>query len=87
MFVLVSSMNSFGQKLSRAMNKMTSGSSSRSRGGTSWDHTPKASTSPSTMDYEEEQEQPTEEHTEPQAEGMEIDKDDAPYLDLQDDHE
>ena len=39
------------------------------------------------MDYEEEQEQPTEEHTEPQAEGMEIDKDDAPYLDLQDDHE
>ena len=39
------------------------------------------------MDYEqdEQEEQFEEQATEPQAENMEIDEDDAPYLDLQDD--
>ena len=39
------------------------------------------------MDYEEEQEQHDGVQAEPQAEAMEIDEDDAPYLDLRDDHE
>jgi hypothetical protein len=39
------------------------------------------------MDYKEEQEQHTEEQDEPQAEDMEMDDDDAPYLDLRDDRE
>ena len=41
------------------------------------------------MDYEqdEQEEQIEEQAEEPQAEDMEIDEDDAPYLDLQDDHE
>ena len=41
------------------------------------------------MDYEqdEQEEQFEEQATEPQAEDMEIDEDDAPYLDLQDDRE
>ena len=41
------------------------------------------------MDYEQdEQEEQFEEHTaEPQAKDMEIDEDDAPYLDLRDDRE
>ena len=41
------------------------------------------------MDYEqdEQEEQFEEQAAEPQAEDMEIDEDDAPYLDLQDDHE
>jgi hypothetical protein len=37
------------------------------------------------MDYEEEQEQQAKEQAEPQAEDMEMDDDDAPYLDLRDD--
>jgi hypothetical protein len=39
------------------------------------------------MDYEQEQEQHNEEQAEPQAEDMELDDDDAPYLELRDDHE
>ena len=41
------------------------------------------------MDYEqdEQEEQFEEQAVEPQAEDMEIDEDDSPYLDLQDDHE
>ena len=41
------------------------------------------------MDYEqdEQEEQFEEQAADPQAEGMEIDEDDAPYLDLQDDRE
>ena len=41
------------------------------------------------MDYEqdEKEEQFEEKAAEPQAENMEIDEDDAPYLNLQDDHE
>ena len=41
------------------------------------------------MDYEqdEQEEQFEEQAAEPQAKDMEIDEDDAPYLDLQDDHE
>ena len=44
---------------------------------------------PTTMDYEqdEQEEQIEEQAEEPQAEDMEIDEDDAPYLDLQDDRE
>ena len=38
------------------------------------------------MDYEQE-EQFEKQAAEPEAEDMEIDEDDAPYLDLQDDHE
>ena len=43
--------------------------------------------SPSTMDYEEEQEQHDRMQAEPQAKVMEIDEDDAPYLNLRDDRE
>ena len=41
------------------------------------------------MDYEqdEQEEQLEEQVAEPQAEDMEIDEDDAPYLNLRDDHE
>ena len=39
------------------------------------------------MDYEEEQEQHDGLQAEPQAEAMEIDEDDVPYLNLRDDHE
>jgi len=41
---------------------------------------------PTTMDYEQE-EQYVEVQAEPQAKAMEIDEDDAPYLDLRDAHE
>jgi hypothetical protein len=39
------------------------------------------------MDYREEQEEQTEVQPEPQAEGTEMDDDDAPYLDLRDNRE
>ena len=44
---------------------------------------------PTTIDYEqdEQEEQIEEQAEEPQAEDMKIDEDDAPYLDLQDNHE
>jgi hypothetical protein len=39
------------------------------------------------MDYEEEQEQHDRVQAKPQAEAIEIDENDAPYLDLRDDRE
>ena len=48
---------------------------------------PKPMPNPRVMDYEEEQEQYEEVQAELQAEAMEIDEDDAPYIDLRDDHE
>ena len=56
-------MKGIGQKVSGAFKKMTGGSSSHSRGGSS-SYTP-----------------------EPQAEVIEIDAEDAPYLNLRDDRE
>src|SRR6185295_17350917 len=64
---------------------MTGESSSRSRGGSS-SYTPESTPTPSTMDYEEE-EQYEEMQAEPQAGVIEIDAEDAPYLDLRDDRE
>ena len=63
-----------------AFKKMTDGSSPRSRGGSS-SHSPEPTPTPSMMDYEEE-EQHEEMQAGPQAEAMEIDEDDAHYLDL-----
>ena len=75
-------MKGIGRKVSGAFKKMTGGSSSRSWGGSSL-HTPEPMPTPSTMDYEEE-EQYEEMQAEPQAEAIEIDAEDAPYLDLRD---
>ena len=72
-------MKGLGRKVSGTFKKMTGGSSSRSRGGSS-SYTPKPTPTPSTMDYEEMQ-------AELQAEAIEIDEGDAPYLDLRDDRE
>ena len=69
-----------------ALKKMTDVSSSRSWGGSSSRHSPKPTPSPTTMDYEQDK-QVEEQIEEPQAEDMEIDDDDAPYLDLLDDRE
>ena len=77
-------MKGLGRKVSGAFKKMTGGSSSRSRGGSS-SYTPETMPTPSTMDYEEEQHE--EMQAEPQAGVIEIDAEDAPYLDLRDDHE
>ena len=78
-------MKGIGRKVFGAFKKMTGGSSSHSRGGSS-SYTPEPTPMPSTMDYEEE-EQYKEMQTEPQAEVIEIDAEDAPYLDLRDDRE
>ena len=78
-------MKGIGQKVSGAFKKMTGGSSSHFRGGSS-SHTPEPTPSPSMMDYEEE-EQYEEMQAKPQAEAIEIEAEHAPYLDLQDDHE
>ena len=69
-------MKGLGRKAFGAFKKMTGGSSSRSRGGSS-SYTPEPTPTPSTMDYEEE-----EQYEEMQAEVIEIDAEDAPYLDL-----
>ena len=68
---------------------MTGLGSSCSRGESCSRHSSKPAPTPTTMDYEQdEQEELFEEQaTEPQAEDMEIDDDDAPYLDMQDDRE
>ena len=76
-------MKGIGRKVSSVFKKMTSGSSSRSRGGSSL-YTPEPTPTPSTMDYEEEEhyeEMQAEPQAEPQAEMIEIDAEDAPYLD------
>ena len=78
-------MKGIGRKVSSAFKKMTGGSSSHSRGGSSL-YTPEPTPTPSTMDYEEE-EQYEEMQAEPQAEDIEIDAEDAPYLNLRDDRE
>jgi len=78
-------MKGLGQKVSGALKKMMGGSSSRSRGDSS-SYTPEPTPTPSTMDYEEE-EQYEEMQAKPQAEVIEIDAEDAPYLDLRDDRE
>ena len=78
-------MKGIGRKVFGAFKKMTGGSSSRSRGDSS-SYTPEHTPTPSTMDNEEE-EQYEEMQAEPQAEMIEIDTEDAPYLDLRDDHE
>ena len=68
---------------------MTRLGSSRSQGESSSYHSPEPTPTPTTMDYEqdEQEEQIEEQAEEPQAEDMEIDEDDAPYLNLQDDRE
>ena len=68
---------------------MTRLGSSRSQGESSSHHSPEPAPTPTTMDYEqdEQEEQFEEQAADPQAEDMEIDEDDAPYLDLRDDHE
>jgi hypothetical protein len=78
-------MKGLGWKVSGAFKKMTGGSSSRSRGGSS-SYTPEPMPTPSTTDYEEE-EQYEEMQAELQDEVIEIDTEDAPYLDLRDDRE
>jgi hypothetical protein len=70
------------RKISSALKKMTAASSSCSRGGSSPRHTTEPTLSPSMMDYEEEQEEHAKELAKPQAEDMEMDDDDAPYLNL-----
>jgi hypothetical protein len=76
-------MKGMGRKISSALKKMTGTSSSRSWGGSSSHHTPEPTSSLSMMDYEEEQEEQAEVQAELQAEDMEIDDDNAPYLNLQ----
>ena len=82
-------MRGAGRKIFGALKKMTGSSSSHSRGGSSSRHSPEPTPTPTTIDYEqdEQEEQIEEQAEEPQAEDMEIDEDDAPYLDLQDDRE
>ena len=66
---------------------MTGLGSSRSWGESSSRHSSEPAPTPTTMDYEqdEQEEQFEEQAAEPQAEDMEIDENDAPYLDLCDD--
>jgi hypothetical protein len=78
-------MKGIGWKVSIVFKKMMGGSSSRSQGGSS-SHTPEPTPTSSMMYYKEE-EHNEEVQAELQAEAMEIDEDDAPYLDLCDDHE
>ena len=78
-------MKGLGWKVSGAFKKMTGGSSSHSRGGSS-SYTPEPTPTPNTIDYEEE-EQYEEMQAEPQDEIIEIDAEDAPYHDLRDDRE
>ena len=68
---------------------MTRLGSSHLQGESSSHHSPEPAPTPTTMDYEqdEQEEQFEEQAADPQAEDMEIDEDDAPYLDLQDDRE
>ena len=73
-------MKGIGRKVSDAFKKMTGGSSSRSRGGSS-SYTHEPTPTLSTMDYEG-KEQYEEMQAEPQAEVIAIDAEDAPYLDL-----
>ena len=78
-------MKGLGRKVSGAFKKMTGESASHSRGGSS-SYTPELMPTPSTTDYEEE-EQYEEMQAELQDEVIEIDTEDAPYLNLRDDRE
>ena len=78
-------MKGLGLKDSGAFKEMMGERSSCSRGGSS-SYTPEPMPTPSTMDYEEE-EQYEEMQAEPQAEVIEIDAEDALYLDFRDDRE
>ena len=80
-------MKGLGQQVSGAFMKMMGGSSSHSQGSLNSFHTPEPTPSPNTMDYEAEQEQNDGVQAEQQAEAMEIDEEDAPYLKLQDDRD
>ena len=68
---------------------MTRLGSSHSQGESSSHHSSEPAPKLTTMDYEqdEQEEQFEEQAADPQAEAMEIDEDDAPYLNLQDDRE
>ena len=54
-FVLVASMKGVGRKISGAFKKMTGSSSSRSRGGSSSRHSSEPTLTPTTMDYEQDE--------------------------------
>ena len=62
---------------------MTRLGSSRSQGESSSHHSPEPPPTPTTMDYEQDkqEEQFEEQAAYPEAEDMEIDEDDAPYID------
>ena len=68
---------------------MTGLGSSCSRGESSSCHSPEPTSTPTTVDDEqdEQEEQVEEQAEELQAKDMELDEDDAPYLDLRDDRE
>ena len=72
-------MKGAGRKITRAIKRVMRLGSSHSRGESSSCHSSKPTPTPTTMDYEQE-EQYEEVQTEPQAENMEIDEDDAPTL-------
>src|SRR6185295_19793822 len=82
-------MSGAGRKISGALKRMMRLGSSRSQGESSSHHSPEPAPTPTTMDYEqdEQEEQFEEQAADPQAEDMEIDQDDASYLDLRDDRE
>ena len=71
------------KKISGAIKRMKRLGSSRSRGESSSCHSTEPTPTSTTMDYEqdEQEEHYKEVQAEPQAEVMEIDEDDAPYLD------
>ncbi|RLN42704.1 hypothetical protein C2845_PM01G44930 [Panicum miliaceum] len=79
-------MKSMGQKLSGALKKLMGASSSCSRGGSSSHHSSEPTLTPSMMDYKEQGEQ-EEVQAEVQAEDMEIDEEDSPYIYLRSDRE
>ena len=79
-------MKGAGQKITGAIKRVTRLGSSRSWGESSSRYSSEPTPTPTMMDYEQE-EQYEDVQAEPQAEDMEIDENDAPYLDFRDDHE
>ena len=77
-------MKGAGQKITGALERMTRLGSSHSQGESTSCHSPEPTPTPSMMDYEQDEqgEQFEEQAAESQAEDIEIDEDDAPYLDL-----
>ena len=82
-------MKGVGRKLFGALKRMTRSSSSHLRGKSSSCHSPEPTSTPTTVyDEQDEQEEQIEEQAEEsQAEDIEIDEDDTPYLDLHDNRE